>query len=272
MDANRQYQVIVCVYWGIAAVVIAAVSFNWIDDFWTKDNWIYRYQTLMTGGLAVVAAGFLYRAAKQQIDENRELAEAAKEQTTILHNRRLAAAIRAVLLELRPCIREANSLLSKYGTWKSTGRANRMNAATADAFPSMDKLPREINSVFGDIQMVCDRVPTICKSTKEAAEGLISAFKQYNAGGMSDAELKNYSSFFASELSRDYAVAHATLTYLQLNSKNLENNSAQQPAAIQVPRNLLTVVSSIVGVEPTEIEKEVSQTFGSNVFIFEIGS
>lgn len=164
---DRQYAIVIWVYWAIAAIAAVGVSLIALDDFWGRDNWLYRYQTLITGGLAVVAAIFIYRAAIRQIEEIQMQFAAERLEAILRDNRIIAQYLLSFDHEVVAFDGGLEAAFSAYESWKS-GDASKASEA-AEQLDRIDELspPIQLYQAALEIHYACRMVSPITYRARE---------------------------------------------------------------------------------------------------------
>ncbi len=100
----------------IIAAIIAAAAMNSAEPL---EYWLHRYQTMLTGLLAVATGLLVYSAAVAQIKQSQQQARESRERGYLMHNLSTAKTLLAYARKLKHHTYVRNALLKAVADWRA---------------------------------------------------------------------------------------------------------------------------------------------------------
>jgi len=144
------------------------------------DNALRTYQTLITGGLAVVAAFYVYGAVNRQIKEARVQAETDRKQAIIQDNRRIARSIHAYADRLGNLTSDLGVILEVFNGWQRGDKSYVKAVSTKYANMTGLENPPDAFLASWEISYICGLTSTLSGAATTYKDAIISAMEVTN--------------------------------------------------------------------------------------------
>lgn len=213
-------------------------------------EWLFKWQTLITGFFAVAAAGTAYVVAVRQIKETRAQAEADRQQTTLLDNRRIAQSLAVFGHEAEDFKSMLIVLLRAFHDWE---RGSTLPARDlASAMPTINPIKPQVDTYSAPmiVDHACRAVLIVTSHAPHYYNQLVMMLAKgtrEQPAILADAKLR------ARELAVDIAVLQILGDFLMTNQFHIAHSTTRSPVVRRLVRQELDKVAERYDVPSKEL-------------------